>query len=50
MSTYKISKHYSNISLTSEEKSLIVEGLGFSIPPKSLNHVNYLVNYGMNFL
>ena len=32
------------------QRRKFVEGLGFSIPPKSLNHVNYLVNYGMNFL
>ena len=37
--------NYSNIFLSDAEKSLLVKGLKFSIPPKKLNYADYLVNF-----
>ena len=35
----------SNISFSDTEKSLLVKGLQFSIPPKKLNFADYLHNF-----
>ena len=37
--------NYSKISLSDAEKSLIVRGLWFSLPPKKLNYADYLTNF-----
>ena len=37
--------NHSNISLSDAEKSLLVKGLKFSIPPKKLNYADYLANF-----
>ena len=37
--------NYSKISLSDAEKSLLVKGLRFSLPPKKLNYADYLVNF-----
>ena len=37
--------NYSKISLSDAEKSLLVKGLRFSLPPKKLNCDDYLVNF-----
>ena len=37
--------NYSNISLSDTEKSLLVRGLRFSLPPKKLNYADYVTNY-----
>ena len=37
--------NYSKYELTELEKSLLVKGLNFSLPPKNLNHADYLVNF-----
>ena len=37
--------NYSKISLSNAEKSLLVKGLRFSLPPKKLNYADYLVNF-----
>ena len=36
---------YSKISLSDAEKSLLVKGLRFSLPPKKLNYADFLVNF-----
>ena len=36
--------NYSKISLSDTEKSLLVRGLRFSLPPKKLNYADYLTN------
>ena len=36
---------YSKISQSYMEKSLLVRGLPFSLPPKKLNHADYLTNF-----
>ena len=41
----KITFNYSNYILSEVEKSLLPKGLNFSIPPKKLNHADYLVNF-----
>ena len=42
----KIIFNYSNNYVLSEvEKFLLLKGLNFSIPPKKLNHADYLVNF-----
>ena len=41
----KITFNYSNYILSEVEKSLLLKGLNFSIPPKKLNHADYLVNF-----
>ena len=40
----KIVFNFSSYVLSEVERSLILKGLNFSIPPKKLNHVDYLVN------
>ena len=40
----KIVFNFSSYVLSEAERSLILKGLNFSIPPKKLNHVDYLVN------
>ena len=40
----KIVFNFSSSVLSEAERSLILKGLNFSIPPKKLNHVDYLVN------
>ena len=35
----------SKISLSNAEKSLLVKGLRFSLPPKKFNYVDYLTNF-----
>ena len=37
--------NYSKISLSDTEKSLLVRGLRFSLPPKKLNYADYLTNF-----
>ena len=37
--------NYSKIFLSDVEKSLLVEVLWFSLPPKKLNYANYLTNF-----
>ena len=41
----KIIFNYSSHVLSEAEKSLLQKGLNFSILPKNLNHVDYLVNF-----
>ena len=41
----KIIFNYSSYVLSEAEKSLLLKGLKFSIPPKKLNHADYLVNF-----
>ena len=41
----KIIFNYSSYVLSEAEKSLLQKGLNFSILPKNLNHVDYLVNF-----
>ena len=37
--------NYSKISLSNTNKSLLVRGLRFSLPPKKLNYAHYLTNF-----
>ena len=37
--------NFSKVSLSDAEKSLLVKGLRFSLPPKKLNYADYLVNF-----
>ena len=37
--------NYSKVSLSYTEKSLLVRGLWFSLPPKKLNYADYLTNF-----
>ena len=41
----KVIFNFSNVFLTEAEKSLLVKGLSFSLPPKKLNYSDYLVNF-----
>ena len=41
----KIIFNFSNVSITEAEKSLLVKGLSFSLPPKKLSYSDYLVNF-----
>ena len=41
----KVIFNFSNYELSDSEKSLLVKGLNFSIPPRKLNYADYLVNY-----
>ena len=41
----KVIFNFSNVSLTEAEKSLLVKGLSFSLPPKKLSYSDYLVNF-----
>ena len=41
----KIIFNFSNVSLTEAEKSLLVKGLSFPLPPKKLSYSDYLVNF-----
>ena len=41
----KVVFNFSNVSLTEAEKSLLVKGLSFSVPPKKLSYSGYLVNF-----
>ena len=41
----KVTFSFSNVSLTEAEKSLLVKGLSFSLPPKKLSYSDYLVNF-----
>ena len=41
----KIIFNYSSYVLSEAEKSLLRKDLNFSIPPKKLNHADYLVNF-----
>ena len=41
----KVIFNYSKISFSDTEKSLLVKGLKFSIPPKKLDYTVYLVNF-----
>ena len=37
--------NYSDITLSDEEKSLLVKGLNFALPPSNLNYADYLTNF-----
>ena len=37
--------NFSNVFLTEAKKSLLVKGLSFSLPPKKLSYLDYLVNF-----
>ena len=37
--------NFSKVSLTEAEKSLLVKGLSFSLPPKQLSYSDYLINF-----
>ena len=41
----KVIFNFSNASLTEVEKSILVIGLIFSLPPRKLSYSNYLVNF-----
>ena len=41
----KVIFNFSNVSFTEAEKSLLVKGLSFSLPPKKLRYSDYLVNF-----
>ena len=41
----KVIFNFSNVSLTEAEKSRLVKGLSFSLPPKKLSYSDYLVNF-----
>ena len=41
----KVIFNFSKVSLTEAEKSLLVKGLSFSLPPKQLSYSNYLINF-----
>ena len=37
--------NFSKVSLTESEKSVLVKGLSFSLPPKQLSYSDYLINF-----
>ena len=39
--------NYSDIFLSSEEKSFSVKGLTFSIPPRKLSYADYVINVAL---
>ena len=41
----KVIFNFSKVSLTEAEKSLLVKGLSFSLPPKLLSYSDYLINF-----
>ena len=41
----KVIFNFSNVYLTGAEKSLLVEGLSFSLSPKKVSYSDYLVNF-----
>ena len=41
----KVIFNFSNVSFMEAEKSLLVKGLSFSLPPKKLSYSDYLVNF-----
>ena len=41
----KVIFNFSHVSLTEVEKSLLVKGLSFPLPPKKLSYSDYLVNF-----
>ena len=41
----KVIFNFSKVSLTETEKSLLVKGLSFSLPPKQLSYSDYLINF-----
>ena len=41
----KVIFNFSKMSLTEAEKSLLVKGLSFSLPPKQLSYSDYLINF-----
>ena len=41
--------NYSKISLSDTEKSLLVKGFRFSLPPKKLNYADCLTNFELFF-
>ena len=41
----KVMFNFSDVSVTEAEKSLLVRGLSFSLPPKKLSYSDYLVNF-----
>ena len=41
----KVIFNFSKVSLTEAEKSLLVKGLSFSLPPKQLSYSDYLINF-----
>ena len=41
----KVIFNFSNVSLTEAEKSFLVKGLSFSLPPKKLSYSDCLVNF-----
>ena len=41
----KIVFNFSNVTLTEAEKSLLVKGLSFSLPPEKLSYSDYLINF-----
>ena len=43
----KVIFNYSDIFLSSEEKSFLVKGLTFSIPSRKLNYVDYVINVAL---
>ena len=43
----KVIFNISDIFLSSEEKSFLVKGLTFSIPPRKLNYADYVINVAL---
>ena len=41
----KVIFNFSKVSLTEAEKSLLVKGLSFSLPPKQFSYSDYLNNF-----
>ena len=41
----KVIFNFSKVSLTEAEKSLLVKGLSFSLPPKQFSYSDYLINF-----
>ena len=41
----KVIFNFSKVSLTEVEKSLLVKGLSFSLPPKQFSYSDYLNNF-----
>ena len=43
----KVTFNFSDVSLMEAEKSLLVRGLSFSLPPKKLSYSDYLINFDL---
>ena len=41
----KVIFNFSKLSLTDAEKTLLVKGLSFALPPKQLSYSDYLINF-----